>query len=398
LKSQRKLPAIEDALLTISFLAAICMPVVGLTLRWHVMSEQEENRRLAEFPAPSASMHTPGNFPSEFTAYFNDNFGFRPTLIHLQSLAKLKLFGLSSSPQVIVGKKGWLYFSGEYSDKGKHLVPAFTQEQLEHWKLLLEGRRDWLARRGIRYLFTIFPRKEVIYPEYLPATFKPEEESRFDQLAAYFKIHSNLEILDLRPALYEAKARHDVYYQTDGHWNFYGGLTGSQAIIIELSKSFPQLKPVSESDCQVTTTQREGDLVKLLGLSGYTKEEMQDVSLREPAFKSILGPITVSNKPFSAGVTERKGASNMPRLVMFDDSAGSGMVPFLPQDFSRAVFVWLPRLDPVLIKTEHPDIVIQEMGELYLINDSMADLAELRDLELEGKGKAFKFDSALEKR
>ena len=389
----------EDAVIVFLFVVAICMPIIGLALRWHVMSEREENRRLASFPSLSPNLNSLSIFPERFTAYFNDNFGFRPTLIHWQALARLKLFGLSTSRQVIVGKNGWLFFSGEYSDRGKHLVPAFTQEQLERWKLLLEGRRDWLTRRGIRYLFTIFPRKEVIYPEYLPDTFKPEEQSRFDQLMAYLKNHSDLEILDLRPALIKDKTRHYVYFRTDTHWNYYGGLAGYQVIITELSKSFPQLQPVSESDCRVTTRQGAGDLVKMLGLSGYTTEEMWDLNLREPTFQRIDEPITVSNKPFRVVVTERRGSSNMPRLVMFHDSAGEQMEPFLPQNFSRAVFVWSPRLDPAPIKTEQPEIVIQEMAEASLINDSIADLTELDDLKSDGYGKrAFKFPNPDERR
>ena len=187
MERNHKIRVIEAWLLAVLFFVAITLPLTGLWLRWHVMTEQEENRRLAVFPAISASRAALFSFPEKFTAYFNDNFGFRPTLIHWQALAKLKLLGTSTSRLVMVGKDGWLFLSVEYSDRGKHLIPRSTNRQLEDWKLLLEGRRDWLARRGIRYVFTIFPRKEVIYPEFLPDNFKPEEQSRLDQLSAYLK-------------------------------------------------------------------------------------------------------------------------------------------------------------------------------------------------------------------
>lgn len=354
------------------------------------MSEQQENRPLAKLPQLSTDPKTIAVFPDQFTAYYHDNFGFRPTLIHLQALTRMKALTESSSPLVIVGKDGWLFFAGEYSATGARKVPPFTDEQLEHWRLLLEGRRQWLAKRGIRYLFTIFPRKEIIYPEYLPDRFKAAGPSRYDQLDAYLRTHSDFQILDLRPALLEAKSRRLTYYKTDGHWNFFGGLVGSQVIINELRKTYPEMRPVLESECYVTVSSFESDLVKVLGLSGQVSEDRLEFRLREPAFKSIDQPVTVSMEPFSRGVTERPD-SRLPRLVLFDDSAGGSLGPYLPQNFRRAVFVWLPKLDPVLIASEKPDVVIQEMGELHL-TDFLPDLTELQDLKSEGRGRQpFKF-------
>lgn len=381
MERNHKIRTIEARLFVVLFFVAITLPLVGLLLRWHVMTEQEENRRLAAFPAISASRAALSSFPEKFTAYFNDNFGFRPTLIHLQGLAKLKLFGISTSPRVIVGKDGWLFLSAEYSATGRRQMPAFTDEQLKDWKLLLEGRRDWLARRGIRYVLTVFPRKEVIYPEFLPDTFQPQEESRFDQLYSYLKQHSDVPIIDLRQALLGAKTSRQIYYKTDTHWNHYGGLAAYQTIAAELRKWYPQLKIINEGDCTTLTQRREGDLSKVLGLASYIKEEVSVLSVREPAFTAIRADLPMMRTPpVKNMITENKDKS-LPRMVLFGDSAFGGLSPYLPQNLSRFVFTWSWKLDPVLIKAERPDIVIQEVGELYLANDTFMDLSELDELK-----------------
>jgi hypothetical protein len=97
-------------------------------------------------------------------------------------------------------------------------------------------------------------------------------------------------------------------------------------------------------------------------------------------------PISMVEKPASAAVAQRSG-SDLPRLVMFHDSANRFMSRFFPQNFSRAVFVFHPRLDPVLIESEHPDVVVQEMSELLLVTTSPADLSEIDLLESAGRGK-----------
>jgi hypothetical protein len=385
LKRHYKIRTVHDAITVFLFVLAISLPGIGLVFHWHVMNEQDENRKLARLPSLTANREAIANFPAAFTAYFNDNFGFRPTLIKSKAQIELSVFGVSPSARVIVGKNGWLFHSSEYSATGTHLVPPFKTEQMEDWKKLLQGRRDWLAQRGIRYLFTIVPRKEVIYPEYLPDTFRPQEESRFEQLTTYLKKYSDIQILDLRPALYQAKLRHLVAYKTDSHWNFYGGLAGYQVIITELNKTFPQMKPITESDFDVRIERRNSDLAKLMGLSGKIGEDDPVPYLRERSFSFTTSPITVVDKPVVAWATERK-ETNLPRLVVFDDSAGRALIPFLPQHFSRGVFVFLPKLDPVLIEYEHPDIVIQEMGEMGL--SSSPDLSELENLKSGGKGKA----------
>jgi hypothetical protein len=61
-----------------------------------------------------------------------------------------------------------------------------------------------------------------------------------------------------------------------------------------------------------------------------------------------------------ARVVTEQPASSRPRAVVFRDSFGSAMIPFLSEHFSRAVYVWQNDMAPALVEEERPDFVIQE--------------------------------------
>ena len=359
------------------FLVGLILPSVGLVFRWHVMTGQEEYRQLASFPHLALTRDSLAAFPQKFSAYFNDHFGFRSTLIHLQALTKMKAFGVSPHPNVMVGQEGCLFFRREYSETGRRLIPAYTTEQLEAWRKLLEARRDWLEHRGIKYLFVIVPRKDAVYPELMGPQFQPSEASRFDQFVSYMRDHSTVKILDLRTPLIAAKPRRRLYAIYDQHWNFDGALVGYQAIIDDLRHSFPNITAVSEADCNVTIERAAGDMARAIGLGSYLREDMRVLRIRQPHFK-IVHDLNL----FRIGESMITEVNNpaLPRTVMFGDSNFMALRTFMPESFSRFVFKWQVPLDPETITAERPDVVIQEMGEILLADESVLDMRELQTL------------------
>jgi alginate O-acetyltransferase complex protein AlgJ len=73
-------------------------------------------------------------------------------------------------------------------------------------------------------------------------------------------------------------------------------------------------------------------------------------------------------------VTEIPG-STLPTAVMFRDSFTSWLAPFISEHFSRIVYLWQKDFDANVIRSEKPEVVIQEMvsRHLYLYTPS-ADL------------------------
>ncbi len=373
---------IESAVLVALFLVALSLPGLGLVFKWRVSTEQEEFRPLARFPRLTRNAASFAAFPEDFTAYFNDNFGFRRSLIHFHAFAKLKVLGASSSPYVMVGSDGWLYIVKEYSATGEHIVPSYTEQQLRDWRTLFEGRRDWLARRGIRYVFTVLPRKETVYPEFAPESFQPRDPSRFNQLIEYMKQNSDVQIVDSRPGLAQAKAGNQVYLKTDTHWNYYGGLSGYQSLMHATGLA-PEDEIVKVTECEISSRRITGDLVRLLGLVGYMSEDMPVLNVRGRKFRTLEdGAVPVIGSPRRMTLTENEN-EKLRRLVVFGDSSVGGLLPFLPKNFSRAVMLnqTFTTIDPALVESERPNIVIQIMGEFALVDDSQPNLSELETLK-----------------
>jgi hypothetical protein len=59
--------------------------------------------------------------------------------------------------------------------------------------------------------------------------------------------------------------------------------------------------------------------------------------------------------------------SHLPRLVMFHDSFGTALKPFLAEHFARALFEFQAMaFDESILEREKPDLVIQEITERYM--------------------------------
>jgi len=373
-KHRRTLGRVEDAALAASFLVAIWLPLAGMILSRDAAAGSAEKRNMAAVPPRPRGWRELADFPVGFGKYFKDNFGFRRELIGWHASWKVKWLRVSTSPDVLIGKDGWLFYAGDGTLGSDNSLPPFTPGQLAHWRSVIEARRDWLKRRGIGYLFVIVPEKHTIYPEYMPpGAGGAGKQSRLDQLTAHLRENSDLEVVDLRPALRRAKTAHEVYLRTDTHWNGRGAFASYQAIVGELSKSFPAVEPMSAADCTVTTRPfSEGDLAFLMGLGNQYGEEAPYVAPRVPAFRLEGDLSVITARPV---ISERAGAG-LPRLVMFRDSFATALIPLLSQHFSRAVYStgYQHRFDPALVERERPDVVLQEMGERFLALDPPAEV------------------------
>lgn len=371
---QQGMRAVEDWCLIGLFVAALCVPI--LTTRFHrdPAESADENRQLAPLPPLSLDRSVLAAFPRKFGLFFNENFGLRNTLIRWQAIAKVEWLGVSTSPKVIVGKKGWLFDAGtDESDAGYRSGRPFTQEQLARWTQVLTRRADWLAQRGIPYFLLVVPEKQSVYPELIPYGGKPRT-SRLDQLVAALRGHPNIEVLDVRAALIEQKSQHPLYNSTDTHWNSYGGLAAYQAVVNALAKSFRGMQPVQLSDCLMFTKPfSAGDLARLLGLNGVLTEEGVGLTVRNAA-AVFEGDTMSADEPL---VSIRAGA-DLPKLVMFRDSFATVIIPLLAEHFSRAVYVWdrQHRFHHDSVEEEHPNLVIQEMVDRYLTDEPPQDPLE----------------------
>jgi hypothetical protein len=359
---------LEVALIAM-FIAVIGLPLAGKLLPVEGAFALTENRRPA--PLPTIQIGGPGwgysivSFPRRFERYWNDSFAFRWYLIRAHSLVKLAL-GVSPSPKALVGRNGYLFYAGEQSvDYFRHIKP-FTPEELVHWREDLEARRAWLAERGIRYLVVVAPNKETIYPEFMPEALKPvRSESRLDQLLADLRVHhSQVQVVDLREPLRQAKRSERVYHKTDTHWNDAGALIASSEILSRVKAWFPEIDPEAAPGALVEQITAGGDLARILALEDrFPEERIEWVPSATPrARQSRVGDY--SSEDVTAMDCNTCGG---PPVVMNQDSFNTNLAPLLAEHFSRIVLVDGSRLSRPLIEQEKPALVIQEFVERALM-------------------------------
>lgn len=357
--------AAEEVFLVAFFLAAIALPLGLLILRGGGEAAWE-NRRLAEMPRLPESGGEAFHLPRMLTEYFKDHFAMRAELIRWQAVAKVRALRSSSSPEVILGKEGWLFHSGEGEVEMFTGSAPFKGEELERWRLLLESLRDWAGRRGARFVVTFVPEKQTVYPELLPDSLKRSRgPSRLDQLVGHMNARSDVRVVDLRPALAEAKAANQVYLRTDTHWNEFGSFAAYGVLARETLKDPADSRPADASEFDVRRVQYSGDLAGLLGLHNVEAESAPRLVPRRPAgarFEGECGDVGQCASASDGGAR--------PRVLMYRDSAASSLIPFLAGHFGRGVYVWDRqwKFSTELLEGERPDVVVLEMVERRLMN------------------------------
>ena len=178
-------------------------------------------------------------------------------------------------------------------------------------------------------------------------------------MVSYLREHSTVRFVDLRPALLAAKRADRLYHRTDTHWNDRGAFVGYQSIVDALAEEFPGLRSASRSAFEPRVVQSEGlDLARMLGLTEVLREDDLVLVPRGPTAR-ILEPEHPNPRLTHARIVT-EAPTRGPRAVVFMDSFGPGLVPFLSENFSRAVYLWQNNMDPQVVQQEHPQIVIQE--------------------------------------
>lgn len=363
---------LADLGIVVLFLGLISLP----ELRNLTCSTQEPETWEKRVPAPPPPVEWTwtalAEFPAKFEAYFNDHFGHRNSLIRRLNQLQVWWLRTSCAAHVILGRHGWLFYTVDPVGNDYRTVRPYTEEELDHWRRLLEHRRDWLARRGIEYVLVIAPDKQTIYPEMLPAALRARGRgpSRLDQLIAYLENHSTFRLLDVRETLRRAKDWGPLYVRTDTHWNDRGAYVAYHEIVESLRGRFPDLKPWPRTAFDVRPFRSlGGDLAGMLGLANQTAEEGPTLAPRRPRqAREVDTARRLPNLPSwdQRSLVMEHPDRHLPRAVMFRDSFAINLVPFLSEHFRRVHYYWSYDFDFPLVEREQPDVVIQELVERVL--------------------------------
>ena len=351
------------------FLAIIIAPGLGLALGLDRAAVSEaEMRELTPFPGWSWRPSDVAAWPDRFQAFFEDRFALRNRLIAWRARLYWQVLGASPTPTVIAGRNGWLFYADDGAVEDYLQTEPFTDAELELWRLTLQRTRDWLAARGVRHLVVLAPDKHVIYPEHMPATLRRlRSDYRMDQLIGHLEARSDVDVLDVRPALFRARAAELLYHRYDTHWNDRGGLVAYQEIAGRLHAWFPVVRPLSRADLSASPLLPSGDKTTMLGLPDPGKAAMPGLARRGGWAHRVVEPAVADPYGEDGRLATEIADPRLPRAVVFRDSFAGRLIPYLSEHFSRAVYLWQHDFDAAIVEQERPDVVIQEFVGRHLL-------------------------------
>ncbi|HEX5218982.1 MAG TPA: hypothetical protein VFZ59_05395 [Verrucomicrobiae bacterium] len=382
----------SDLVLIAFFLIALALPLAGKLVLPDRVLAGSENRRLAKFPKFDWHYKTLEAFPTAFEKYYNDQFGFRNQLIRWHHLTKLRVFGVSPSPKVVLGRDGWMF---DRDTVQYYTAPPLSVDALEKWQRFFDERQRFVTAKGHRFLLVLAPLPTTIYPEFLPDAIQREaRESRLDQLIAHLRTHSTIPIVDLRESLRAGKSRERLYQRTDTHWNELGAYVGYTQIMSALATDFPELQPLPRSAFEIREKLTPGgDIARLMGLSDLFPEQHFTFTRNGGGLARIAQWYPEGSR-IPMGFSMRTGDTNKPRAIVYHDSfTFESLYPFLAENFSevwfhwnhyfdpelgvklystkqKEEFVWRPAAEPGLAGAEPPVIVILQIAERQLLYDA----------------------------
>lgn len=368
------------------FLAAIVLPTLDTLVGIAPEARVIEKRALSALPSAPTNREQLRAFPTAFQAWFDDHFGLRANLIRAHNRLKAEVLGQAPSDNLVIGADRRLFYAGQGALDLYRAFDPFETDELAAWLAYFEQQRDWLADRGVRFLIVIAPDKSSIHPEELPRTVRRiGSTTRQDQLLAYVRERSDLEVLDLRPTLCAAKDGGSVYLESDTHWNDRGALVVERAIVERLAAWFPALEPCEDDDfSRERVRTRGGDLAALMALEDVFTENEERWTPKAPfpcrlvaeglvppagrAPSGLQGDVPVLERTTPYALVQ--DAPHLPSLVIFRDSFGTRLLQFLPWHFAKSVCYWQYFFDPRVVEREEPDVVVYQFVERVLMRGS----------------------------
>jgi alginate O-acetyltransferase complex protein AlgJ len=356
-------------LLTIAvFVLLITLPTLDTCLHLDRAPFSNENRTLAKWPTWHRFAKLQG-FVAGLESYFNDHFGFRNQLVRWNNGSKFHLFRMSSNPDVLIGREGWLFYIGSPFYESWTGASPWTERDLENWRKLFERRRKWLQARGIKYLVAIPPDKQTVYPEYLPDWLQQVRgRSRVVQFVEYMKAHSTVPVVDLSKPLIEGKSNGINFCKTDTHWNSRGAFLGYRALMQAMTNQLPNVYAVSTDAYDWRALpEHNRDLSRMMGQGDSFVETnaFNPVLLRRlPVATRFHDPARFPFGPIDeqAPVSIRNEKASH-KLMFFRDSFARAYMPFVSQSFRETIYIWHRQWDWAMIEREKPDVVVDEFVE-----------------------------------
>lgn len=327
----------------------------------------KENRVMTEMPTLANTQIS--EFPTLFDAYMNDNLPYKNYLVTINSMADYYLFNTSSSDDVIVGDKGWLFYVGHENNDEDPLADyegtnLYSIDELEIIAENMTNARDFLASQGKEFVVTIIPNKSRVYSEYMPDMCgDASQECRLNQVYQYLSENTDLTIVSPYNDIVSYKEAHpetQLYFKYDTHWNNFGAYVAAQSISRVWGFEMPDLDTVE----QVYVDSDTYDLARMINLGDYLKEDAPIAT----AYSGHMARVEIQSDGMSFTGTVDQGTADARKLYIIGDSFSALLFPYLACHFNSSKSDMYYNYNYSSLESYDPDVVVFECVERYLNN------------------------------
>ena len=299
--------------------------------------------------------------------YFDDHYGFRKTLININSKIMDKIFDESPSSRALIGKDGWMFFDNHNSLVDVTGKIVLSSDLIANGVKSFNNNLEILKKKNIEYLVVIAPDKSSIYDEYLPDFINHTriKNHRIDQfIQALLKSNPQFPIIDLRDELQNAQKKEIVYQKTDTHWNRRGAHYAYIKIMNHLAKNNKQFKPRTRNEFVDKADEYiRGDISDIMALNITNLN--YDLNPKFKLNTNIIEPSEDEKLKFHNPFFLKNNNANLPILFAYKDSFFADLYLFIGEHFRMIYSANESPCDIEYgeIKNYNPDVVIHEFWE-----------------------------------
>lgn len=332
------------------FMIVVCLmllvPFAGMIF-WPT-NETTENTVMASWPELLEDGKWNQDYLAQAGAYFENHFAFRQQFVTANAWIRGKILKTSATDQVIVGKEDWLYFQGTLDDyQGKNLLSDRELYVISHNLKLMQ---DYVESCGSRFILTVAPNKNSLYNDNMPDYFRKGTDTnrkRLTEKMAEMGVHYT--------DLYQTFADQEevLYFKRDSHWNNKGALLAYRTLMNEMQKEHESYQNVPYQ----VEKNHVGDLDEMLYPLGAEPEEDYVYSTEQGYF--YVNDVTDNMDDW----IETENPSEEGTLLMYRDSFGESLLPFLAEETRNGYFSRLVPYNLTQVEEYAPDYVIVERVE-----------------------------------
>lgn len=305
-------------------------------------SKAGANENLTDKPSLFVDGKINDNYFGDFATYVNDRFFLRQELISYNNLLSAKLFGVSGSDSVVLGKNGWLYYQSTLDDYTG--VNSLSERDIFAAANNIRLMKEYCESKGIEFAFMIAPNKNSLYSDNMPRIKFYNTSYNAKRLHKYFD-DFKVKYVDI---FSEFASEPVLYYKTDSHWNIKGAAKAADAV----NKLFNKNTNYYSGNFSTIKNGYTGDLYNMLypGFKGGEDEIIYGDALDYSLVTKNIAPDSFLIKTES----EDDGS-----ILVYRDSFGNNFYPFIANSFKEAQF----SRDTIYDLTKETDFVLIELVE-----------------------------------